>query len=205
VTLHFAAAILFFEKIRDESIKNKAIKSITKKGENTMAQGKSIIDFAMTQEREGMTFYNKASRKFEDKALKKLFAKLAGEEKKHLESFKSLKAKVQKKNVDENFRSTSVDEYLEALIKEGIFPKDDVMSKQIDKIKSVADVCAIAMKAEKDAILLYSELAKASTDKEQKKMFTQLVKEEKSHIAMVSAVRADYDPAYAAMKFGRFF
>ena len=170
-----------------------------------MAQGKSIIDYAMTQEREGMTFYNKASRKFEDKTLKKLFAKLAGEEKKHLESFKSLKAQVQKKNVDENFRSASVDEYLEALIKEGLFPKEGGMSKQIDKIKSVADVCAIAMKAEKDAILLYSELAKASIDKEQKKMFTRLVKEERSHIAMVSAVRADYDPAYAAIKFGRFF
>ena len=79
------------------------------------------------------------------------------------------------------------------------------MSKQIDKIKSVADVCALAMKAEKNAILLYSELAKASSGKEQKKMFNQLVKEEKSHIAMVSAVRADYDPAYAALKFGRFF
>jgi rubrerythrin len=152
-----------------------------------------------------MTFYNKASRKFEDKALKKLFVKLAGEEKKHLESFKSLKDKTQKKNVDESFRSAGVDEYLEALIKEGIFPKDEAMSKQIDKIQSVADVCALAMTAEKNAILLYSELAKASIDKEQKKMFNQLVKEEKSHIAMVSGVRADYDPAYAAMKFGRFF
>ena len=170
-----------------------------------MAQGKSIIDYAMTQEREGMTFYNKASRKFEDKALKNLFVKLAGEEKKHLESFKSLKAKAQKKNVDESFRSAGVDEYLEALIKEGIFPKDEAMSKQIDKIQSVADVCALAMTAEKNAILLYSELAKASIDKEQKKMFNQLVKEEKSHISMVSGVRADHDPAYAAMKFGRFF
>ena len=169
-----------------------------------MAQGKSIVDYAMRQEREGMTFYNKASRKFEDKTLKKLFAKLAGEEKKHLETFKSLKDKAQKKNVNEYFRSTGVDESLEALIKEGLFP-DDVMSKKIDKIKSVADVCALAMKAEKDAILLYSELAKVSIDKEQKKVFTQMIKEEKSHIAMVSAVRADYDPAYAAIKFGRFF
>ncbi len=170
-----------------------------------MAQGKSIIDYAMTQEREGMTFYNKASRKFGDKTLKQLFAKLAGEEKKHLESFKSLKASAQKKSVDETFRATGVDTYLEALIKEGIFPKDDTMSKKIDKLKSVADVCALAMTAEKNAILLYSELAKASVDKEQKKIFNRLIKEEKSHIAMVSAVRADYDPAYAAIKFGRFF
>ena len=170
-----------------------------------MAKGKSIIDYAMAQERDGMTFYNKASRKFNDKELKKLFVKLAREEKKHLESFRNLKAEAQKKKVDERFLSTGTDEYLEALIKDGIFPKEESMSKQIDKIKSVANACVLAMQAEKNAILLYSELAKASKDKDQKKMFNQLVKEEKGHIAMVSHVRADYDPEYAAMKFGRFF
>jgi hypothetical protein len=36
-------------------------------------------------------------------------------------------------------------------------------------------------------------------------VFSRLIKEEKNHIAMVGAVRADYDPAYAAIKFGRFF
>ena len=170
-----------------------------------MAKGKSIIDYAMSQERDGMTFYNKASRKFNDGELKKLFVKLAKEEKKHLESFKSLKAKSQKKKVDESFRSSGVGDYLETLIKDGIFPKGDSMSKQIDKIKSVADACALAMQAERNAILLYSELAKASKNKDQKKMFNQIVREEKSHIAMVGAARANYDPEYAAVKFGRFF
>jgi rubrerythrin len=165
-----------------------------------MAKGKSIIDYAMTQERDGMTFYKKASRKFEDKELKKLFLRLAGEEKKHLESFKSLKAEAQKKNIDERFRSTGRNEYLEALIKDGIFPKGDSMSKQIEKINSVADACVLAMQAEKNAILLYSELAKASKDKDQKKMFDQLVQEEQSHITMVSHVRAVCDPEYASLR-----
>lgn len=170
-----------------------------------MASGKSIIDYAMTQEREGMTFYNKASRKFKNQELKKLFAKLATEEKKHLESFRSLKAEVTQKNVDERFRSTGVGAYLEALIREGLFPKDDGLSKRIDGIDSVREACVLAMQAEKNAILLYSELAKASKDKGQKKMFDQLIREEKSHVTMVGQVRADYDPAYAALKFGRFF
>jgi rubrerythrin len=85
------------------------------------------------------------------------------------------------------------------LIKDGIFPKGDKMSKQIDKINSVADACALAMQAEKNAILVYSELARASKDKDQKKLFNQLVKEEKSHIAMIGRVRADCDPEYAAL------
>ena len=133
-----------------------------------MAKGKSIVDYAIAQERDGMTFYNKASRKYKDRELKKIFLRLAGEEKKHLESFKSIKAEAQKKNVDESFRSAGTNEYLETLIKDGIFPKGDKMSKQIDKINSVADACVLAMQAEKNAILVYSELAKASKDKDQK-------------------------------------
>ena len=42
------------------------------------------------------------------------------------------------------------------------------------------------MEAEKNAILLYSELAKLSKDKEQKKIFEDITKEERSHIIMVA-------------------
>jgi len=79
------------------------------------------------------------------------------------------------------------------------------MVKRLEKVNTVGEACVIAMEAEKNAIMLYSELAKLSKDKEQKKIFDDITKEERSHIIMVGSVRADYDPAYAAMKFGRFF
>jgi len=61
------------------------------------------------------------------------------------------------------------------------------------------------MAAEKNAILLYTELAKLAKDKDQKKFFDKIVKEEKSHLVMVAGLRADNDPMYAALRFGRFF
>jgi rubrerythrin len=60
------------------------------------------------------------------------------------------------------------------------------------------------MEAEKNAIMLYSELSKLSKDKDQKKILENITKEERSHIVMVGNMRVDYDPAYGAWRFGRF-
>ena len=61
------------------------------------------------------------------------------------------------------------------------------------------------MQTEKNSILLYSELSKLTRDKEQKKILEKITKEEKAHLVMVRGLRADFDPMYAALKFGRFF
>jgi rubrerythrin len=165
----------------------------------------SILDFAMKAERDGIAFYTKAARKFKDKDLMNLFMKLAKEEARHLETFIGIKAKAEKKGADQCFRSENVSDYLDTIIREGLFPKGDSMVKRLEKVSTVGEACAIAMEAEKNAILLYSELAKLSKDKEQRKIFEDITKEERSHITMVAGVRADYDLPYAAMKFGRFF
>ena len=165
----------------------------------------NIFDYSMKAEKDGIGFYTKAARKFEDKDLKDLFMKLAKEEAKHLQTFIGLKAKAEKKGADQCFRSEAISDYLDTILREGFFPRGDSMVKRLEKVSTVGEACVIAMDAEKNSILLYSELAKLSKDKEQKKIFEDIAKEERSHIAMVAAVRADYDPAYAAMKFGRFF
>jgi rubrerythrin len=165
----------------------------------------SIFDFAMRAEKDGIGFYTKAAKKFEDADLRDLFMKLAKEEARHLETFIGIKAKAEKKGADQCFRSESVSEYLDTIIREGLFPKGDSMVKRLEKVNTIGAACAIAMEAEKNAILLYSELAKLSKDKEQKKIFENITKEERSHITMVAGVRADFDPAYAAMRFGKFF
>jgi len=165
----------------------------------------SIFDFAVKAERDGIAFYTKASKKFNDAELRNLFLKLAKEEVKHMETFLGIKAKAEKKGADQIFRSDRVSDYLDTIIREGLFPKGDSMVKRLEKVNDVGSACAIAMEAEKNAILLYSELAKLAKDKEQRKIFEAIAKEERSHIVMVGTARADYDPAYAAMRFGRFF
>jgi rubrerythrin len=164
-----------------------------------------IFDFAIGLEKDGMNFYSKASEKFPSPDLKKLFVQLAKAETTHMQTFIDLKAKAAKKGALQLFSIPDVNEYLEALIQDGLFPKGEDATQRLAKIDTVLAACVMAMQAEKNAILLYSELGQLSKDAEQRKAFENLAKEEKSHIVMVKNLRADHDPAYAALAFGRFF
>lgn len=163
----------------------------------------SVIDFAIRAEKEGVSFYTKAAGIFKDADLRALFMKLAKEEAKHLTEFIQLKEKALKKGVEECFKSVEVDDYLDAVVREGLFPKGESMVKKLEAVKTVEEACKIALQAERNAILLYTELVKLSKDKAQKKILQSLLDEEKSHLARIASLRADYDPLYAAQRFGK--
>jgi rubrerythrin len=165
-----------------------------------------VFDFAINAEKDGMNFYMKSAKKFSDNEdLKNLFTSLAKEEAEHMRIFNDFKIKAEGKGVDQCLKSPAVDAYLEAIVQEGLFPKGETINKRLEKVETVAQAAAIAMAAEKNAILLYTELAKLARDKEQRKFFEKIAKEEKSHLVMVGSLRADNDPEYAALRFGRFF
>lgn len=164
-----------------------------------------VFDFAIRAEKEGIEFYTKAAKKFDDRDLKALFLKLAKEEAEHLRIFSEMKAKADVKGVDQSLKNPEIDDYLESIVQDGLFPKGETVNKRLEKVDSVAAAAVVAMQAEKNAILFYSEVAKLSRDKDQKKFFEKIVKEEKSHVVMVRNLRADHDPLYAATAFGRFF
>jgi rubrerythrin len=164
-----------------------------------------VFDFAIKAEKDGMDFYMKAAKKFADRDVKGLFVNLAKEEAVHLQIFMEFKSKAEGKGIDQTLRNPEIDEYIESIVQEGLFPRSETVNKRLDQVETVAQAAAIAMAAEKNAILLYSELAKLARDKDQKKFFEKIIKEEKSHVVMVRNLRADHDPAYAALAFGRFF
>lgn len=163
----------------------------------------SVIDFALRQEKHGVSFYTKAAEKFRGTELAGLFVKLAREEAKHLRDLIDLQASALRKGVEECFRAVEIDDYLEAIVREGVLPKGEKEAERLDQIKTVEDACRVAMQAEKNAILLYTELAKLSKDKEQKKILEAIIREEKTHMAKIAGMRADIDPIYAAERFGK--
>jgi len=168
-------------------------------------QDLGVFDFAVKAEKDGMDFYMKAAKKFSgNENLKKLFVTLAKEEAVHMKIFMDFKIKAEGKGVDQCLKSPEIDTYLEAIVQEGLFPKGETVNKRLETVETVGQAAAIAMAAEKNAILLYTELAKLAKDKDQKKFFEKIVKEEKSHLVMVADLRAESEPMYAALRFGRF-
>lgn len=163
----------------------------------------SVFDFASAQAKEGVTFYTKAAEKFKGTELAGLFTKLAKEEAKHLRELVDIQAYALRKGVEECFRSLEIDGYLEAVVREGLLPKGEKAAERIGRIKTVEDACRIAMQAEKNAVLLYTELALRSKGKEQKRILERMALEEKAHLAKIAGLRADLDPVYAAERFGK--
>ena len=164
-----------------------------------------VFDFAIKAEKDGMAFYTKAAKKFDAEDLKKLFTNLAKEEANHLRIFSDFKVQAELKGTDQTLRNPEIDDYLEAIVQDRLFPKGETVDRRLEKVETVGQACAIAMAAEKNAILLYSELAKLSRDRDQKKFFEKIAKEEKFHMVMVRTLRANHDPMYAGLTFGKFF
>jgi len=81
----------------------------------------SVMDFAIQAEIDGEAFYSAAASKTDNKGMKAYLSDLAKEEKKHAETFQKLKDKVQKKGVGEVFVNPQVDDYLDAVLRSGLF------------------------------------------------------------------------------------
>ncbi len=127
---------------------------------------KKVIAMAVESEIEAYDFYKAAEEKVKDTNLKSIFKELADEEKYHQEFLECLLTEAKQMKFDEN--------------------KDYKISESIDKPKLCismrpADAIGLAMKNEEEAMQMYTELAKASTDSEQKKMFESLAKMERGH------------------------
>ncbi len=158
----------------------------------------NVFDFAIRAEKEGIEFYTKAAKKFADYDMKNLFLKLAKEEAAHLKLFTELKMKADTLDIDQILKDPDIDDYMEAIIQEGLFPKGDTVNKRLERVDSPAAAAAVAMAAGERHFALHGT-GEDLPERDQKKLFEKIVKEEKSHVVMVRNLRADHDPAYAAL------
>jgi rubrerythrin len=128
---------------------------------------KKIISFAIDQEIAAYNYYHAVSEKTADKNLKYIFSDLAEDEKKHrvlLEGFL-------KKAPDTLHFSESKD-----------YKVTDTLSRpQLTLDLKPIDGIIIAIKAELEAMQMYTQLANASTDAGQKSIFLELAMMERGH------------------------
>jgi len=128
---------------------------------------KNIISLAIDREVEAYSFYRGVSDKVKDANLKKLFNELAGEETKHREFLQGVLAKG---TSHMNFNPHADYKVADALPTPKLTPE----MKPLEGI-------VIAIKKELEAMQMYTQLANASTDNDQKKMFKELALMEQGH------------------------
>lgn len=162
----------------------------------------SVFDYAIRSEEEGAAFYSNAARMFAEGPEKSFLEGLAAEESKHASAFRRLREQAAKKGSGELFAAAEVSDYLDAVVRGGLFESARGAVPGAEAPKTVEDVYAIAIRAERSSILLYGELAGQAKDKTVRKILEDLVREEKNHLVRVVALRADHDTLFAIERFG---
>jgi len=148
------------------------------------------IKLAIAIEERGERFYRQSARKVSDSTARVLLERLAEDEKEHKAVFEGLYQEFLKnkgKFDDEYLYDQDVAAYFNALAHSLIFPNEEEQARVVDQLQSLEDVIRFGIQAEKDSILLYTQMIISSKLSEAKDAFRRLLKEEKRHLVDLPA------------------
>ncbi|MDN5277521.1 MAG: hypothetical protein PWR01_1486 [Clostridiales bacterium] len=148
------------------------------------------IKLAIAIEERGERFYRQSARKVSDSTARVLLERLAEDEKEHKAVFEGLYQEFLKnKNEfdDEYLYDQDVAAYFNALAHSLIFPNEEEQERVVAQLQSLEDVIRFGIQAEKDSILLYTQMIISSKLSEAKDAFRRLLKEEKRHLVDLQA------------------
>lgn len=126
-----------------------------------------ILDYAIQSEEGAYAFYTAWSKRVEDKGLVKLFEELAGEEAGHKEFLMEVKKGAVMKPSAQEITDLKISDYM--------------VEPSVANDMDYQDALMLAMKREKEAFKLYSNLAAMATDGQMQDTFKALAQEEAKH------------------------
>jgi len=127
----------------------------------------AVLDFAIEKEEEAFRFYDDLAEKMAPKHMKEVFHSFALEEKGHKAKLESVKKGKKLQQAQRKIEDLKIGDYLP-----DVETTDDM---------TYQDALIIAMKAEKAAYKLYSDLAQTISDANLKELFLLLAQEEARH------------------------
>ena len=142
------------------------------------------LRIAIDIENRGYNFYHLAYEKFTEPKMKALFKMLMEEEEEHLKTFsKYFEAVEQTKEAHSTdyLFDPEISGYLTVLAEAHVFPLPKDAPAILSKIENPVEVFILAMRAEKDSILFYSELLECSKIPKAREVFKRLKREEQRH------------------------
>ncbi len=138
-------------------------------------------------EETGLDFYTKMAEKADDAATKRIFRRLARDEKRHLAFFETLELKTtggMGKQTAEQDADTSA--YVSSLVDGGIFRNIARMAKLAKRKYNPEAALELALAVEKDTVLYYTEAYRVNRNAGAKKALQRLIDEEKTHVVQIT-------------------
>jgi len=142
---------------------------------------------AQNMERQGLDFYERAASKASDPAVRDTFLQLAEDEKGHLASFQELEETLQDRRREGAGYADDPElgAYIDRLLDTQVFAEDGAVAHLAKQAQSDYEALAVAMKAERDAILFYREMLDFVDSKAANETFGRILDEEREHLRIL--------------------
>ncbi|MGD2142905.1 MAG: ferritin family protein [Anaerolineae bacterium] len=139
------------------------------------------LEMAMRVEENGEAYYKAAAQQSDDPGVEELFRDLAGRERAHYRTFKSLAERVQPgpELPDELYGDYQA--YLEAALDQALFSGPEKALRRAEQAEGREAVLQAAMGFEKDTMLFYYDLREMVSESD-RETISVIIREEKQHL-----------------------
>jgi rubrerythrin len=144
--------------------------------------GDEVVQMAIQMEETGRDFYEAVGSATTDPEIIKLCQRLAAEESNHREVFRKIRSELARQGETIFLRDDQIAEARRAA-KESILPNRETIYKVVTT-GNVADLLAVAIQMERDAIRFYSGIAENIPDRTAVEV---IIQEEQGHLRVLSA------------------
>lgn len=151
--------------------------------------GSELLEIAIGIERNGMAFYQALADKTGSKDVKDIYNHLAGEEKKHLDTFQSMSNSLGQAKPQETYTEEYM-LYLKSLVDSVVFSNVTEARQKANKVFNEIEALDTGIQAEKDSILFYTELQNLVRERD-RKVVLKVLDEEKSHLRQLSKLKRE--------------
>jgi len=150
-----------------------------------------LYEIAIGIERNGVAYYESLSQLAADQALKGMYGRLAKMERRHIEVFQGLRSGADLEPVVPQADEVEYGGYLRALIDSSVFTSDQVARDMAKHAAGPAEALQLALGAEKDSILFYTEMRDLVPQRERDAV-TDIIEEERTHVRELSELKRRY-------------
>jgi rubrerythrin len=151
--------------------------------------GSELLEIAIGIERNGMAFYQALADKTGNRGVKDIYKHLAGEEKKHLDTFQGISDSLGQVKPPETYTEEYM-LYLKSLVDNAVFSSITEAQQKAGKVFNEIEALNTGIQAEKDSILFYTELQSLVKERD-RKVVLNILDEEKNHLRQLSELKAE--------------
>jgi rubrerythrin len=145
------------------------------------------VKIATAMEQSGLDFYTRAAEKTADPYVKKMFLRLAGEERQHLTLFEELQKKLsQEPRHPAGVEDDETAAYVQHLVDSHVFSEKGTPARLLAEAADDIAALAVGIRAERDALLFYQEMINFTDSQAAVAAFEQIIAEERQHLAILA-------------------